>query len=196
MHNAQICPNGCIISAADDLSDVADQSPRRRDQAGCRDGVGGHGLGFAKRFRVEHKRVCGRRVRSIQFPSRRSSTRPIQFTKMAGSGSPGAPRIRNLIDCNQIAACSGSRMIRSVSKTVSYVEEMSKKLPRPKLAGAGRFAIVYLTTRKLLVTEKTPATPLAWILAMLRAPVSSTTPSSVTLPFLTMIRMDGLAPSA
>ena len=51
----------------------------------------------------------------------------------------------------------------------------------------------YLSTRRLLVTEKAPGTPLAWMLAMFRSMAVATTPSSVTWPFLTMMWMGGTA---
>ena len=45
------------------------------------------------------------------------------------------------------------------------------------------------TTTRLLVTEKMPETPLARMPAMSLSPLLSTTPSRVTFPFFTIIRM-------
>ena len=46
---------------------------------------------------------------------------------------------------------------------------------------------IYFSTRKLLTTEKTPDTPLARIFARSLSPWVDTTPSSVTLPFSTIM---------
>src|ERR1700691_3306303 len=47
----------------------------------------------------------------------------------------------------------------------------------------------HFTTTRLLVTENTPGTPLARMLAMFLSASLSTTPSSATWPFFTMMRM-------
>src|SRR5215475_3925704 len=52
------------------------------------------------------------------------------------------------------------------------------------------------TTCRLLSTEKVPGTLLARMLAVSLSPWLSTTPSSVTWPFLTIIRMGFWTPSA
>jgi hypothetical protein len=59
-----------------------------------------------------------------------------------------------------------------------------------------RRAYFDVATIRLLVTEKTPETPLARMLAMFLSASLSTTPSRVTWPFFTMIRiglMTGMA---
>ncbi len=52
------------------------------------------------------------------------------------------------------------------------------------------------TTRRLLITLNTPGTPLAWMPATFLSVWLSTTPSSVTTPFLTMMWMGGSGPHA
>src|ERR1700733_13182101 len=52
------------------------------------------------------------------------------------------------------------------------------------------------TTCKLFVTEKIPETPLARIPAMFLSPSLSTTPSRLTWPFFTMIRIGFCTPRA
>ncbi len=52
----------------------------------------------------------------------------------------------------------------------------------------------YFSTVRLLVTPKTPETPLAAMPAMFLSPSVETGPSSVTLPFFTMMWIGGTAP--
>ena|ERR1700730_9313274 len=54
----------------------------------------------------------------------------------------------------------------------------------------------YFTTWRLLVTEKAPDTPFARILAMFLSASLSTTPSRVTFPFFTMMRIGFCTPKA
>jgi len=58
------------------------------------------------------------------------------------------------------------------------------------------FDLRYFTTWRLLVTEKAPDTPFARILAMFLSASLSTTPSRVTFPFFTMMRIGFCTPKA
>ena len=50
-------------------------------------------------------------------------------------------------------------------------------------------------TTRLFLTENTPGTPFAWIPAMFLSDSWSTTPSSVTFPWFTMIRIGRFEPT-
>ena len=72
---------------------------------------------------------------------------------------------------------------------MSAVNHLDQRTPIPSTVYEG-------TTCRLFVTEKLPGTPLATIPARFLSASLSTTPSSVTRPFFTMIRIGFCTPSA
>ena len=102
------------------------------------------------------------------------------------AGDTGLIELR-LLDQNDIFSKRSSYHMTQI--LVACSEEKEELISQLFIAmlEALRFLASHLSTMRLFVTEKTPPTPLARTLAMLRSISLATIPSSATFPFFTMM---------